>query len=84
MAEIGAEYSVPDGLSMDEAACMPVAWGTAYRMLFTQAGVRAGDQVLVQGAGGGVSSAAIELDLAAGAVVYATSRSPEKALPPRS
>jgi len=69
---------IPDGLGMDEAACLPVAWGTAYRMLFTQAGIRAGDRVLVQGAGGGVSSAAIKLALAAGAVVYATSRSASK------
>lgn len=69
---------IPDGVGMDEAACLPVAWGTAYRMLFSQATIRAGDRVLVQGAGGGVSSAAIKLALAAGAVVYATSRSPEK------
>lgn len=69
---------VPDGVDLDAAACLPVAWGTAYRMLFTQAGIRAGDRVLVQGAGGGVSSAAIKLALAAGAVVYATSRSADK------
>lgn len=69
---------VPDGLSVDEAACLPVAWGAAYRMLFTQYGVRAGERVLVQGAAGGVSSAAIKLALAAGAVVYATSRSADK------
>ncbi|WP_459981757.1 zinc-binding dehydrogenase [Nocardioides sp. AN3] len=69
---------IPDGLTFDEAACLPVAWGTAYRMLFTQAGVRAGDRVLVQGAGGGVASAAIKLALAAGATVYATSRSAAK------
>ncbi|MEU5095240.1 zinc-binding dehydrogenase [Streptomyces sp. NPDC020996] len=68
----------PSWLSFDEAACLPVAWGTAYRMLFTQARIRAGDRVLVQGAGGGVSSAAIRLAVAAGAVVYATSRSEEK------
>ena len=69
---------VPDELSLDEAACLPVAWGTAYRMLFTQARIRAGDRVLVQGAGGGVASAAIKLALGAGAVVYATSRSEDK------
>ena len=69
---------VPEGMSFEEAACLPVAWGTAYRMLTTQAGVRAGDRVLVQGAGGGVASAAIRLALAMGAVVYATSRSAEK------
>ncbi|MFE7036866.1 zinc-binding dehydrogenase [Streptomyces sp. NPDC057621] len=68
----------PAWLSFDEAACLPVAWGTAYRMLFTQAKVRAGDRVLVQGAGGGVASAAIKLAEAAGAVVYATSRSAGK------
>jgi NADPH:quinone reductase-like Zn-dependent oxidoreductase len=65
----------PDWLSFDEAACLPVAWTTAYRMLFTQANIKAGDRVLVQGAGGGVASAAIKLAVAAGAVVFATSRS---------
>jgi len=68
----------PDWLSFDEAACLPVAWTTAYRMLFTQAKITAGDRVLVQGAGGGVASAAIKLAAAAGAVVYATSRSEDK------
>ncbi len=68
----------PAWLSFDEAACLPVAWGTAYRMLFTQARLRPGDRVLVQGVGGGVSSAAIALAVAAGARVYATSRSEGK------
>jgi NADPH:quinone reductase-like Zn-dependent oxidoreductase len=68
----------PDWLSFEEAACLPVAWTTAYRMLFTKAGIRPGDRVLVQGAGGGVASAAITLAAAAGAVVYATSRSEDK------
>ncbi|MGP3962083.1 zinc-binding dehydrogenase [Nonomuraea sp. 3N208] len=68
----------PSWLSFDEAACLPVAWTTAYRMLFTQARITAGDRVLVQGAGGGVASAAIKLAVAAGAVVYATSRSEDK------
>ncbi|MFD1545925.1 zinc-binding dehydrogenase [Nonomuraea guangzhouensis] len=68
----------PSWLSFDEAACLPVAWTTAYRMLFTQARIKAGDRVLVQGAGGGVASAAIKLALAAGAVVYTTSRSEDK------
>lgn len=68
----------PAGLSFEEAACLPVAWGTAYRMLFTRADVRPGDRVLVQGASGGVNSAAIQLAVAAGAKVYATARTPEK------
>ncbi|WP_433476260.1 zinc-binding dehydrogenase [Spirillospora sp. CA-142024] len=70
----------PGWLSFDEAACLPVAWTTAYRMLFTQAKITAGDRVLVQGVGGGVASAAIRLAVAAGAVVYATSRSEDKRL----
>lgn len=68
----------PAWLSFEEAACLPVAWTTTYRMLFTQAQISAGDRVLVQGAGGGVASAAISLAAAAGAVVYATSRSEDK------
>ncbi|MFJ2115566.1 MULTISPECIES: zinc-binding dehydrogenase [unclassified Streptomyces] len=64
----------PPGLSFEEAACLPTAWLTAYRMLFTNAGVRPGDSVLVQGAGGGVATAAIVLGGAAGLRVYATSR----------
>ncbi|CAM5687821.1 NADPH:quinone oxidoreductase family protein [Mycolicibacterium aubagnense] len=70
--------AMPAWLSFDEAACLPVAWTTAYRMLFTQANIRAGDRVLVQGIGGGVASAAIKLAAAAGAVVYATSQSETK------
>ncbi|WP_350223987.1 zinc-binding dehydrogenase [Pseudarthrobacter sp. fls2-241-R2A-168] len=68
----------PSSLSFEEAACLPVAWSTAYRMLFTQARISAGDRVLVQGAGGGVASAAIALAAAAGAIVYATSRTESK------
>ncbi|MBH5141097.1 zinc-binding dehydrogenase [Rhodococcus erythropolis] len=68
----------PAWLSFDEAACLPVAWTTAYRMLFTQAQITAGDSVLVQGASGGVASAAITLAAAAGAKVYATARSESK------
>ena len=68
----------PASLSFVEAACLGVAWGTAFRMLFTRAGVQAGDRVLVQGGSGGVASAAISLAAAAGARVYATARSEEK------
>jgi NADPH:quinone reductase-like Zn-dependent oxidoreductase len=68
----------PPGLSFAEAACLPTAWLTAYRMLFNRAGLRPGQSVLVQGAGGGVSTAAILLGRAAGLVVYVTSRSEEK------
>ncbi|GAA2472127.1 zinc-binding dehydrogenase [Streptomyces thermolineatus] len=68
----------PKELSFEEAACLPTAWLTAYRMLFTNGGVRPGDTVLVQGAGGGVATAAIVLAKAAGLRVYATSRDEAK------
>jgi NADPH:quinone reductase-like Zn-dependent oxidoreductase len=68
----------PRELSFEEAACLPTAWLTAYRMLFTNAGVRPGDSVLVQGAGGGVATAAIVLGKAAGLRVFATSRDETK------
>jgi NADPH:quinone reductase-like Zn-dependent oxidoreductase len=68
----------PAQLSFAEAACLPTAWLTAYRMLFSSAALRPGDRVLVQGAGGGVASAAIALGAAAGLEVVATSRSATK------
>jgi NADPH:quinone reductase-like Zn-dependent oxidoreductase len=68
----------PSSLSFEEAACLPTAWLTAYRMLFTQGGLKAGDTVLVQGAGGGVSTALIILARAAGLRVLATSRDESK------
>ena len=68
----------PASLSFEEAACLPTAWLTAYRMLFVQSGVRPGDTVLVQGAGGGVSTALIVLARAGGCRVWATSRAADK------
>ncbi len=68
----------PPELSFEQAACLPTAWLTAYRMLFVQLRARPGQTVLVQGAGGGVASAAIALGSAAGLRVWATSRSERK------
>jgi NADPH:quinone reductase-like Zn-dependent oxidoreductase len=68
----------PAGLSFVEAACVPTAWLTAYRMLFTTGQAAPGQRVLVQGAGGGVASAAILLGAAAGLEVWATSRDEAK------
>ena len=68
----------PASLSFAEAACLPTAYLTAYRMLFTRAGLQPGQSVLVQGAGGGVATAAVLLGRAAGLTVYVTSRSAEK------
>jgi len=68
----------PAELSFVEAACLPTAWLTAYRMLTTQGRVGDGESVLVQGAGGGVATAAVVLAVALGKRVYATSRDPRK------
>jgi NADPH:quinone reductase-like Zn-dependent oxidoreductase len=68
----------PASLSFEEAACLPTAWLTAYRMLYTQGGLRPGDSVLVQGAGGGVATALIVLARAGGLRVFATSRDEAK------
>src|SRR3954471_3233080 len=68
----------PEALSFEEAACLPTAWLTAYRMLFVKAHVRPGDTVLIQGAGGGVASAAMALAHQAGLRVWVTSRDAAK------
>jgi NADPH:quinone reductase-like Zn-dependent oxidoreductase len=68
----------PAGLSWEEAACLPTAWLTAYRMIFTRSGVQPGGTLLVQGAGGGVSTALVRLGTAAGYRVWVTSRDEER------
>jgi NADPH:quinone reductase-like Zn-dependent oxidoreductase len=64
----------PAELTWEEAGCLSTAWLTAYRMLFEHASLPEGGRLLVQGAGGGVATAAIQMAAAAGYVVYATSR----------
>ena len=74
----GNVIAKPASLSFEEAACLPTAWLTAYRMLFVQGGCKPGDTVLVQGAGGGVATALIALARAGGLKVLATSRDESK------
>jgi len=68
----------PPELSFEHAACLPTAWLTAYRMLFTRGDVKPGQTILVQGASGGVGTALITLAAGAGVRVWATSRTEEK------
>ena len=68
----------PKDLSWEAAACLSTAWLTAYRMLFTNAAVSPGATVLVQGAGGGVSTALVQLGSAAGYRMWVTSRDKAK------
>ena len=68
----------PAELSFEQAACLPTAWLTAYRMLFTRGALPPGATVLVQGATGGVATALTVLGSAAGIRVWVTGRSEEK------
>jgi len=70
---------IPGALSFDEAACVPEVFITAHDALFTQAGLRTGERVLVHAAGSGVGTAALQLARAAGAgAVYGTARTAAK------
>jgi NADPH:quinone reductase-like Zn-dependent oxidoreductase len=68
----------PPELSFAEAACLPTAWLTAYRMLFTRGELAPGQTVLVQGVSGGVATACTVLGQAAGLRVWVCGRSEEK------
>ncbi len=68
----------PPALSFEQAACLPTAWLTAYRMLTTRGRLVAGETVLIQGAGGGVSTALVPLARAMGLRVWVTSRDATK------
>jgi NADPH:quinone reductase-like Zn-dependent oxidoreductase len=68
----------PAELSFEQAACLPTAWLTAYRMLFTRGRVVPGSTILVQGASGGVASALTVLASSAGIRVWVTARTEEK------
>ena len=82
-----AEYTIapaqnlvplPESIDVEAAACLPTAYLTAYRMLFTRARLQPGSTVLIQGASGGVATAATLLARAAGITVVVTSRDDAK------
>jgi NADPH:quinone reductase len=71
-------WRVPDGCTLEHAACVPVSWGTAHDCLFEFGRLRAGETVLVQAGTSGVGIACVQLAKRAGARVLATSSSDEK------
>jgi NADPH:quinone reductase-like Zn-dependent oxidoreductase len=82
-----AEYTVvparnvlpkPKWLTFHQAACLNVSWSSTYRMLFTRGHAQPGERILIQGAGGGIATAATAMARAAGLHVTVTSRSEEK------
>ena len=70
--------AMPPGVSFEDAAALPVAYGTAHRMLVTHATVKAGERVLVLGASGGVGTGCVILAKLLGCEVIACASSPEK------
>ena len=75
--EASALVDKPKGLSFEDAAAISLAGLTAWRGLFTKAGLKAGDTLLITGVGGGVAAAALALATAAGAIAFVTSGSEE-------
>ena len=78
LVSIGQLIALPDAVSFDAAAALPVAYGTAHRMLITHNTVKAGDRVLILGASGGVGTACVVLAKLLGAEVIACAGSQEK------
>jgi alcohol dehydrogenase len=69
---------LPDGLGFEQAAALPIAYGTALRMMTKRGAVKAGETVLILGATGGVGTACVQLAKRAGAVVVACGGAPWK------
>src|SRR5207302_2035727 len=78
LAHEGLLVEIPENLDFVQAAGVPEVFMTAHDALFTQAGLRMGERVLVHAAGSGVGTAAIQLAKATGATVYGTARTPAK------
>ena len=70
--------SLPDDVSYEQAACLPVAYGTALRMMYTIGEVKSRDKVLILGASGGVGTGCVQLAKAVGAEVIACASSESK------
>jgi NADPH2:quinone reductase len=68
-------WVLPDAVSFEDGACIPVTFGTAHDGLFEFGRLQAGETVLIQGGAGGVGIACIQLAKQAGATVYATASS---------
>jgi NADPH:quinone reductase len=71
-------FPVPDGLDLQQAACIPIAFGTAHECLFEFGRLQAGETVLIQAGAGGVGLAAIQLAKRAGATVLSTASNDDK------
>ena len=71
-------FEIPEDFPYEEAAAVPLVFQTAWRALKTRAGLRAGESVLITGASGGVSTAAVQIARLSGARVFAVTSGPDK------
>jgi alcohol dehydrogenase len=69
---------MPDAVTFEQAAALPIAYGTAYRMMITRGHVKAGELVLILGASGGVGTGCVQIARNLGARIIACASSPEK------
>jgi alcohol dehydrogenase len=70
--------AIPDGVSYEQAAALPVAYGTAHRMMFTNGGIEGGERILILGASGGVGSCCVLLSKMMGCEVVACGSTEDK------
>lgn len=71
-------FPIPENISMQDSATLPLVMGTAWYSLFDRAQLKKGESILIHAAAGGIGLAAVKLALAAGANVYATASNQEK------
>jgi NADPH:quinone reductase-like Zn-dependent oxidoreductase len=71
-------YPIPQGLTFEEAAALPLVYTTAWRMLITNAGLQPGESVLILGVGGGIASATLHVAASLGTHIIVTSSSDNK------
>ena len=69
---------LPDDVSFEQAAALPIAYGTAHRMMLARGRVAKGELVMILGASGGVGTACVQIAKAAGATVIACASSQDK------
>jgi len=74
----GNAIPLPDEVSFEEAAALPIAYGTAWRMLITRGQVQAGEKVLILGASGGVGTGCVQIAKMRGCIVYAAASTQDK------
>ncbi|MBN8635111.1 MAG: zinc-binding dehydrogenase [Anaerolineae bacterium] len=69
---------LPDDVTFEQAAALPIAYGTAWRMLITRGQVQPGESVFILGASGGVGTGAVQIAKMRGCIVYAAASSTDK------